>query len=147
MVNCHAGYMIRRVTRITITRKGCKPEIIVSGQYSVISQQINMSTNQHVNKSTTHRLCEVYKGWRPELNSFLLVLLRNLGLIVLIYRAMGHIVLFVSIQKTDIFSNICYAITNIIRTFIPRKRLPPWVFYQYNKQIISILPDGGLVKL
>ena len=22
MVNCHAGYMIRRVTRITITRKG-----------------------------------------------------------------------------------------------------------------------------
>ena len=62
MVNSHAGYMIRRVTRITITRKGCKPDIIVSGQYSVISQQINMSTNQHVNKSTTHRLCEVYKG-------------------------------------------------------------------------------------
>ena len=70
MVNCHAGYMIRRVTRITITRKGCKPDIIVSGQYSVISQQINMSTNQQINKSTnqqfnnstTHRLCEVYKG-------------------------------------------------------------------------------------
>ena len=62
MVNCHAGYMIRRVTRITITRKGCKPDIIVSGQYSVISQQINKSTNQQFNNSTTHRLCEVYKG-------------------------------------------------------------------------------------
>ena len=51
MVNCHAGYMIRRVTRITITRKGCKPDIIVSGQYSVISQQINMSTNQQLTAS------------------------------------------------------------------------------------------------
>ena len=69
-----------RITRITITRKGWKPDIIVSGQYSAVSQQINMSTNQQLNNLTIHRLCEVYKGWRPELNSFLLVLLRNLGL-------------------------------------------------------------------
>ena len=27
MVNCHAGYMIWRVTRITITRRGYKPEL------------------------------------------------------------------------------------------------------------------------
>ena len=62
MVNCHAGYMIRRVTRITITRKGCKPDIIVSGQCSAISQQLNNSTIQHVNNSPHHRLCGVYKG-------------------------------------------------------------------------------------
>ena len=51
MVNSHAGYMIRRVTRITITRKGCKPDIIVSGQYSVISQQINNLTIQQLTAS------------------------------------------------------------------------------------------------
>gem|GEM_PF-1592004 len=56
MVNSHAGYMIRRVTRITITRKGCKPDIIVSGQYSAISQQLNNSTIQQFNMSTTHRI-------------------------------------------------------------------------------------------
>ena len=27
MVNCHAGYMIRRVMRIPITRKGREPEL------------------------------------------------------------------------------------------------------------------------
>ena len=42
--------------------EGCKPDIIVSGQYSAVSQQINMSTNQQLNNLTIHRLCEVYKG-------------------------------------------------------------------------------------
>ena len=66
MVNCHAGYMIRRVTRITITRKGCKPDIIVSGQYSVISQQINMSTNQQINNLTIQQLTASARCIRAE---------------------------------------------------------------------------------
>jgi len=32
--------------------EGCKPDIIVSGQYSAVSQQINMSTNQQLNNLT-----------------------------------------------------------------------------------------------
>ena len=66
MVNCHAGYMIRRVTRITITRKGCKPDIIVSGQYSVISQQINMSTNKQINNLTIQQLTSSARFMRAE---------------------------------------------------------------------------------
>ena len=69
-----------RITRITITRKGWKPDIIVSGQYSAVSQQINMSTNQQLNNLTIHRLCGVYKSWRPELNSFLLVSIAESGI-------------------------------------------------------------------
>ena len=69
MVNCQwlfVGYMIRRVPRITMNHcpKGLKARII-----SAPSRKGGVSTSGPCSE-----------GWRPELNSFLFLLLRNLGL-------------------------------------------------------------------